>query len=120
MQDLVFKLVPHAVITGRVVDADGEPVAYVQVQPMLYRYNNGCKQLAPAGFVTTNDLGECRLFGLAPGRYYLRATPRADFMVENSTDRSANPTPEEGLVDTYYPGTTDPASAGTIELAPGA
>ncbi len=119
LQGLAFRLTPHAVITGRVVDEDGEPVANVQVQTMRYRYSNGRKQLAPFGGASTNDLGEYRIFGLAPGRYYLSATYRSNAAFEPSVDRSANQAPEEGYVPAYYPGTTDPASAAAIDVPPG-
>src|SRR5207249_1229105 len=47
MQGIVFRLTPHAVMTGRIVDEDREPLANVQVQTMRYRYNQGRKQLLP-------------------------------------------------------------------------
>ena len=47
LQDVNFRLTPHAVIVGRVVDEDGEPVAGAQVQAMRYRYIQGRKQLQP-------------------------------------------------------------------------
>ena len=119
LKNVVFRLLPHGVISGRVLDEDGEPVAYAQVQTMRYRYLQGRKQLMPFGGGMTNDLGEYRIFGLAPGRYFLSATSRGGMMFEATLDRSANPAPEEGYVPTYYPGTTDPASAAPIDLQPG-
>ena len=120
IEDLVFRLTPHAVITGRVLDEDGEPVAYAQVQPMRYRYVNGRRQLTAYGGASTNDLGEYRIFGLAPGRYYLSATYRPPMMFEPAVDRSASQQPEEGYVPTYYPGAIDPARAVAIDAAAGA
>ncbi len=121
IEDLVIRLTPQAVITGRVLDEDGEPVANAQVQPLRYRYvNGGRKQLMPYGGATTNDLGEYRIFGLAPGRYYLSATYRPAMMFEPAVDRSANQQPEEGYVPTYYPGAIDPGRAVAVEAAAGA
>ena len=37
IKDVVFKLVPGAVVTGRVVDEDGEPVPYVSVSVKIGR-----------------------------------------------------------------------------------
>jgi len=108
----------HAVIVGRVVDEDREPVAYAQVQTMRYRYNQGKKQLAPYGGGSTNDLGEYRIFGLPPGRYYISATHRGAMMMMMdgmSQDRSANQQPDEDYTPAYYPGTTDPATAAARE-----
>ena len=110
-----FSLTPHAVIAGRVVDPEGDPLANVQVMALSYRYVNGRKQLAPTGGGSTNDLGEYRIFGLAPGRYYLRATHRTMSM---ATDRSVNPQ-DEDYVPTYYPGTTELKSAAVLDAGAG-
>jgi hypothetical protein len=62
-------LTPMGSISGRVTDARGEPVAHAQVQalePLLY---DGRRQWSVATSLQTNDLGEFRLFWLAPGRY---------------------------------------------------
>src|SRR5437016_2056717 len=119
MSDTSFRLVPHGVITGRVLDEDGEPVQYLQVSTMRYRFVNGKRQLAPAGGGTgTNDLGEYRIFGLAPGKYYLTVTDRRQNMM--AQERKSGDTPDEGYVPTYYPGTNDPTGAVAIELGPGA
>jgi len=121
MGPLEFHLTPHGVIAGRIVDEDGEPLAQVQVMPMRYRYGPQGKQLMPTGGSGTNDLGEYRIFGLAPGKYYLSATHRGGGMFsEMAADRSGNSGPEEGYVATYYPGTTDPATATPVEVGPGA
>src|SRR5262249_26547316 len=117
---IVVKLTPQAVIIGRVVDEDREPVAYVQIQTMRYRYNQGRKQLMPFGGASTNDLGEYRIFGVAPGRYYLSATFRSSMMMEPTVDRSATQQPDEDYVPTYYPGTTDASTAAAVEASPGA
>src|SRR5713101_2297863 len=42
--DIVFKMVPHGVITGRVLDEDGEPVQNVQVNALRYRFYRGKRQ----------------------------------------------------------------------------
>ena len=86
---------------------------------MIYRYAQGRKQLMPVGGAATNDLGEYRIFGLAPGRYLLRTSYRSG-MFEYAVDRSAAQQPDEDYVPTYYPGSTDPASAQVVEITPGA
>ena len=70
-----FKLTPHSVIAGRVIDETGEPVAGASVRAIRYgyQYGRGRKQAIQTGSATTNDLGEYRLFGLAPGRYFVVA-----------------------------------------------
>src|SRR6476660_6447629 len=76
ISDVAFRLVPHGVITGRVLDEDGEPVQGVQVNVLRYRFFRGKRQLVPSGGSGTDDLGDYRIFGLAPGKYYLSANYR--------------------------------------------
>lgn len=109
--DVVVSMIPHGVLTGRVLDQDGEPINGLTVQALRYRYPQGRKQLAASGDSTTNDIGEYRIYGLPPGRYYLAVSPRRYF------ERSAQP--DEEYVPTYYPGATDAASAAPIDIAPG-
>jgi hypothetical protein len=107
-----FKLMRAGVITGRVVDEVGDPVTDVQVMPLRSQYGNGERRLLPMGrAASTNDLGEFRIFGLAPGRYYLSALYR-NMMGGDTDDRS-------GYGPTYYPGTGNMAQADRITLAPG-
>ncbi|MFM2125692.1 MAG: hypothetical protein RL328_2143, partial [Acidobacteriota bacterium] len=71
-----IKLIPHSVVTGRVYDQDGDPVQGAQVSVMRYAYPRGQRQLNTVAQGATNDLGEFRVPGLAPGRYYVSATDR--------------------------------------------
>jgi hypothetical protein len=73
ISELLFKLARAAVITGKVFDEDGEPMVGVTVRAMRQDFSNGRKGLGFANENLTDDLGEFRLFGLAPGRYYISA-----------------------------------------------
>ena len=64
IKGMVMKLSPQAVITGKVIDEDGEPVAQAQVMAMQQRYFQGKRQWMPGGGGQVNDLGEYRLSGL--------------------------------------------------------
>lgn len=119
-KDLVVRMTPHGVVSGRVLDTDGDPVAATMVQLLRPSYAGGKKQLTTGGAAQTNDLGEYRVFGLAPGRYYVTAgSMSATTAAVLSVDRSAEPRPEEDYVTTYYPGVTDPAAATPVDVAPG-
>jgi len=106
-----MQMTPHGVITGRVVDEDGEPVVSANVQVLRQQYVQGKKQLAPAGSGVTNDLGEYRAFGLRPGRYYVSATYRGNV---------ALPDGEDEYVTTFFPRTPDPSAAVPVDVTPGA
>ncbi len=120
MKGVDVKLTPHGVITGRVVDQDGDPVVHVGVQAQVYRRMDGRKRLVTAGYASTDDLGEYRIFGLEPGRYYLSAARNQVGYEPASRDGSAKPQAEESYVPTFYPGGIDIAAAGTLAVAPGA
>jgi len=118
-KELNFRLPPHAVITGRVIDPDGEPMENAMIQLVRTTYVRGKKQMSPVNNISTNDLGEYRMFGVAPGKYFVSATYRGMYGM-NNVDRSATPAPEEDFVPVWYPGTTDAAAAVQIDVAAGA
>ena len=63
-----------AVITGHVVDEDGEPMPRATVQVLRYVYRQGQRQIEPAGSDQTDDRGQFRVFDLEPGQYYVSLT----------------------------------------------
>ena len=115
---VLFKLVPQSIVTGRIQDSDNEPIANVSVQLMQYQFEKGKRELNSSGFAQTNDLGEYRIYGVAPGRYYLNATyrPQADF---GTTDKSANPAHADGYPPLYYPGAPDASTAVALDVPAG-
>jgi hypothetical protein len=120
VKDLLFRLLPSAVIAGRVLDEEGEPLPLTEVNALRQMYSNGKRQLWPQTSLSTNDLGEFRLFGLPPGRYFLRASygrnERFNGTVAQLPTGSA---PEQGYAPTYYPGSTDPAKAVALTIKAG-
>lgn len=111
-----LRLPRGGVITGVVLDEFGEPMPDAQVSVLRLQYISGRRRLLPAGrFGTTNDIGAFRLFGLAPGNYYLSVSSRP-MMVMMVNDRSDDRT---GYAPTYYPGTSDVATAQRLTVAAG-
>ena len=115
MKEIEFRLSPHSVITGRIIDEDGEPVQSAIVQLQRNRFFQGKKQLVPASSASTNDLGEYRIFGVPAGKYYLSATNR-NYQINYAVDRSADAKLEEGYAPTYYPGTSDIATSAMLNV----
>lgn len=80
LQRVDVRLPRTAVITGRLLDASGEPAAGVTMVAMTPRFlpTVGERRLVAAGIttVTTDDRGVYRIFGLPPGDYFVVAQPR--------------------------------------------
>jgi Carboxypeptidase regulatory-like domain len=107
-------------ITGRIFDEHGDPVAAVMVRALRHRYVDGRRQLTPlsegievlasGGGDITDDLGQFRIYGLAPGDYYVSASFSPAGQAAARTD----------YLPTYYPGTPAPAEARRITVPLGA
>lgn len=110
-------LLKGSVITGRVSDENGDSLARVQVYTLFYPVGSTRGQRFGSQ-VQTDDLGNFRLFGLAPGDYVVVAeAPRNTFIPPN-----APPETEEeriGMLTTYYPGTADEGSAQRVRTRTG-
>jgi hypothetical protein len=117
LKNVDFRLVPGGVVSGRVVDEDGEPMSGVNVQVLRLTYVNGERRLDLGGrMAASDDRGEFRVYGLPARRYFVSATKR--FFDDN--ERSARPgMPAEGYATTYYPGTTDSSAAMAIDVKAG-
>jgi Carboxypeptidase regulatory-like domain len=99
------------VIAGRITDEFGDPLPSTSVMAMRYQMMQGTRRLTPANSRQTNDLGEFRLFGLAPGQYFLTATRRNNQPGANDAG--------EVYAATYYPGTASVAGAQSLTIAQG-
>src|SRR5580658_5214518 len=121
MDDLIFRMTPAGIITGRVRDENGEPLPGAQVTALLVAYEGGKRTLVPASVVEANDLGEYRLYNLAPGKYLLSAGYESNSRRSRALASLLGSHEErEGLVTTYFPGTTDPVQASSISVHAGA
>jgi hypothetical protein len=107
--DISLTMIPGGVIAGRIYDRDGEPASNVMVQAIKYTYQNGNRVLTSVQSTQTNDLGEYRLFWLAPGRYLVAAAldnAGGRFFVEGS--RLINDYIRQVATPSAQPSTTTP------------
>lgn len=121
VKDLVFPLSPTAVIAGRVVDEDGDPMVNVQIQAMQPSFVQGRRQLGPVEYAWTDDQGYYRVHGLRAGRYYVSATYTEPVVPRTASGGAgaATPSQEEGYAPVYFPAFTDPAQAVPLRLREG-
>lgn len=122
IQGLELKMARPGVITGRILDATGQPPSNSSlssiVNLMHYTYDrNGKRKLAGVGIYgehenssqRANDRGEFRLYDLPPGEYYVAAGL-------GTTGTGADVSTGGFL---YYPGVTDEANAVPIRVHSG-
>jgi protocatechuate 3,4-dioxygenase beta subunit len=76
MKGIEFQLPRGSVVSGRVLDEDGDAMPGVTVRVMRYQYLQGERRLTPAGNGQTDDKGMYRVWGLMPGEYYVNAIAR--------------------------------------------
>lgn len=116
VERLIIALPRGSVISGRISDEFGEPVANAVVSAVRYGYAGGARRPLPAGGQnardTTDDLGQFRLFGLSPGDYYVTAAFRMGG--GDVTDPADDVT---GFAPTYYPGVSSLGEAQRVSVA---
>lgn len=122
--DVKLKLQRTGAVSGRILDADGDPISNVNV--VVSPARGGKDARSGTAYGTTNDRGEYRIFQIAPGEYRLSATypPRSRFdgvrMQAAATAGAASPPGGEAYPTVYYPGLTDARQAGVVKVDPGA
>ena len=138
---VVMKMLRGAVITGIVRRPGGKPAADVSVQARRLTIVNGQRRLEYAPGAMTDDRGEYRIFGLAPGDYVIqvsapsvsandmrRITPAEIAAGQallrpgapaNPAPSAPDPGPSVSYAAVYFPGTTDSNAAQTLAISAG-
>jgi hypothetical protein len=116
IEGVTITLALAGVIAGRVVDDAGEPVSGANVVALQRRTPDGALRGVPSVYARSDDTGAYRLFGLAPGRYFVAASPdeslgRAHDLLDVSGSAFAR---------TYYPSTPLLSEAQPLDVAVGA
>src|SRR3984893_11613815 len=119
VQDLLFRMLPTAVISGRITDEDGDPMSGVRV--VAQKKKPGKSTRESVGTEGTNDLGEYRIAGLFRGQYWIVAIPPPDFRDYEKQEKwsAGEAQPDTRYVNTYYPGTYDAMLASAVTLKAG-
>ena len=125
VESVDIRIMRYAVVAGRITDTRNEPLADATVHVLRMRREGRRTVLSTVNHATTNDLGEYRIFGLEPGRYYVGAFYQDAASGFGLRHRAAGPGtgPSEMVTEdytvTYYPGTPDPETATVVRLRPG-
>jgi len=120
LSGVVLRMQAAGIITGKIMDVDGDPVAGVNVNAAV----EGPRSMVPGanrgGNGTTNDLGEYRIAELRPGKYLVQAHPSRRGAM--AAERGAGNEKATGrLIEaaTYYPGTADKGQAIAVPVRSG-
>jgi uncharacterized protein (DUF2141 family) len=113
-------LTPFGVITGKVVDQEGQPVRGVNVLAMNERMVDGVRQSAAVRDVVTDDRGMYRLWNIMPGKYYVKAAGKSGGTFLYAGDMSPRYIADEAFAPTYFGGGTRLDAAQAINLDAGA
>ena len=110
LKDIDCRMQHGGVITGAVLNDEGEPVVYAMVQVLIKTYRRGQPTLTPRSSGTTDDRGRYRIFDLSPGRYYVQASRRGTGPTNNRETAYAN---------VIYPNASRLQDAEAVQLLPG-
>ncbi len=116
-KDLVFRMLAAAVISGQIVDLEGDPVPNVDVMAIATTGRAATGNSGAPMRAATNDLGEYRIAELSPGKYVVQATPPKSQAPSANEKNSTNS--RLVYVKTYFPGTLDERQAATVEVSAG-
>lgn len=112
-----FQLVATGVITGRIVSGENEPLQGLNIEALRSSYIEGQHQFVEARHASTNDLGEYRIYGLAPGRYYLIAYEQDNRRVVRSP---IDTPPKKRYIPTLFGNVTALKAAILVDVLEGA
>jgi protocatechuate 3,4-dioxygenase beta subunit len=118
-KDLVFRMLVAGIITGKIVDADGDPLRDVSVMAVASNGGASRSYRRPSKAVPTNDLGEYRIADLPPGKYIVSAAPQRNEALAPSQGEKESGSGRLVYVTTYFPGTLDQRQAIVIEVPAG-
>jgi hypothetical protein len=111
VKDIVIRLPQASVIKGRVADESRQPVVGIRVELLRPVYSAQGRTLQTVSDTTSDDRGEYRLFGIAPGRYYLGAGTATQVPLMAMMSGGAAVT----YANVYYPGVDDLNAAVLVE-----
>ena len=112
-KELILYMERAAIITGKIVDLDGDAMRDVSVSAVRDGPHQGGQGPHSFGGAGTNDLGEFRISGLRAGRYKITAAPR------QATRPGSQATGQPIYLPTYYPGVLSQEQAVAVEIRAG-
>jgi Carboxypeptidase regulatory-like domain len=114
--DFKIPMNARAVLAGRVVNEDGDPVQNVRVQLEAPQSSGRAANVFGVVSIGTDDLGEFRLITM-PGKYYIQAGMQSG--PPDTREIRTDGTQPRTYSSTYYPSATDKSGAVLVEARAG-
>jgi hypothetical protein len=120
-ESMVLRLPAPGVVSGKVVDDAGEPLAEARVELLGSRITDGHRELAPVSSKGTDDTGEYRFPSLQAGTYYVAVSGVPWYTKFNETlgDSAPHGMTHAGYGIRYYPDAGDAAGAEPLRVQAG-
>lgn len=115
LSDIKIQLAPQAVITGRVLNEDGDLWTHATVNIFQSTWSHGHRTIRGFSGEEVNDQGEFRIGQLPAGKYYLDAEPDSGWELRNRPNGKNVLTRQP----TWYPNSLDLEGANPIIVEPG-
>lgn len=112
LESVDVTLDPAGIVSGRVTDDLGEPVANAQVWVQQMRFYQGRRQLVFIGSARTDDTGLYRIASIVPGEYVVVAYFRETWASDDNTQTL-------GYAPSYFPNTANPGDAQRLKVVAG-
>ena len=109
--DIKVQLTPTSIVSGRMTDANGDPIEELPVRIGRWDFGSGRRSFVLQGATATDQDGRFRIADLSAGTYLLIAGPSQITQLE--TFRQMTPV-------VYFPGVPERKQAAEIELKAGA
>jgi hypothetical protein len=121
---LAFRMRPWAVISGKIRFEDGEPAVSVPVELYRQYHLRGRRGFTRVAGGSTNDRGEYRVHGLAPGSYFVAVNFQGDqtgpgVQDQPRIDSNGREVPVPSYTTTFFPNTMKLSEASPIRLREG-
>jgi hypothetical protein len=113
--EITIPLMPEALIKGRVISSDADLTPGITVQIYFRQVQDGMPKWVQMGAARTNSSGEFRFAELLPGAYKLLSNESLD----NDPATMIPGGQQFGFPPVYYPGVSDFAAAGVVQLTAG-
>jgi len=123
-ENLVMRLMPLAVLNGKVLDENGEPVRQASVTLYAENHRGGVPRVQPLNSDMTDDQGYYEFVALTPGNYFVSVAAKPWYAVHGVSSATPEGNSPAGVPShrdvaypsTYYSEATDSQAASPIAV----